>query len=251
MANTRDLINNVLREIRQFGLIIPAATSSTTDDYLLMILQMVNSSKEEIEEAGWAWQALRQTVTLTLASSTVEYDLTIAGDADVDTNDRTRLLYENVSTYGATEGFYNSVSSRPQVFDVTTSSERRVAEKTQEFIERLHFTDNDEGGDPQYFSFYSDGDSIKVKVWPTPAQAYTIKLRLYIPQAALLATDLTTTLLIPNRPVWTKATWKANQERGDELGKPGSTAHIAYLDAHGAAAGKEMTPADSTVFLER
>jgi len=217
----------------------------------MMIIQFVNEAKEEIEESGWPWQALRQTVTLTLAASTAEYDIEIAGQADVDTNDRTRLLYENTSAFGQTEGFYNGMSSRPMVFNTTSSDEYRLTEYTQEQIERLHFTDADETGEPEYFTLYTDGDSMKAKVWPTPDAVYTLKLRMYIPQAELTNTTLTTTLSIPSRPVWTKALLKANQERGDELGAPGSTLHTAYLDAHGAATGKEMTPADQTVFLER
>jgi hypothetical protein len=251
MATTRDLTNKVLRGLRQFGLIVGAATTSTTDDYLLMILQFINEAKEEIEEAGWPWQALRQTVTLTLAAGTIEYDITIAGQADVDTNDRTQLLYETTGDYGPREGFYQGISSSPMVFDVTDSAEKRLREYTQERIERLHFTDDDETNRPSYFSLYTDGDSIKMKIWPTPDATYTVKMRMYIPQAELANTDLTTVLSIPNRPVWTKALLKANQERGDELGSPGSTLHTAYLDAHGAAAGREMTNADSTVNLER
>lgn len=253
MATTRQLMNKVLRGLRQNGLIIASGTTSTTDDYLLLILQFVNEAKEEIEEAGWAWRALRKTVTVTLAAGTVEYDLTIAGAADVDTNDRSRLLYENVTMHGANESFYNSASSSPQVFDVTDNDEYRLTERTQEHIERLHFTDEDETDSRvQYFSWYSDGDSIKIKVWPTPSEARTLKIRAYIPQAELADDSLeATTLSIPSRPVWTLALFKANQERGDELGKEGSAAHRAYLDAHGAAAGNEMTAADITVNLER
>jgi hypothetical protein len=252
MATTLSVMNKVLRGLRQFNLIIPVATSSTTDDYLLMILQFVNEAKEEIEEAGWAWQALRQTVTVTLAAGTVEYDLTIAGAADVDTNDRSRLLYENVTSLGNSEGFFDSTSSLPQVFNVTNTAENRLDEITQERAERLHFTDDDAQQEPTCFALYSDGDSIRMKVYPTPDATYTLKMRMFIPQTELLSTSLTATeLSIPQRPVWTKALWKANQERGDELGAEGSTLHTAYLDAHGAAAGKEMTPADETVGLDR
>lgn len=251
MATSRDLINKVLRGLRQFSLVIDDATTETTDNYLLMILQFVNEAKEEIEESGWPWQALRQTVTVTLAASTVEYDLTTSGAADVDTNDRTRLLYETVNEAGRTESFRIGASSRPQVFDVTTSNEYRLNEWTQEKMERVHFTDDNETGKPTHFAIWSDGDSIRMKVYPTPDQAYTLKMRMFVPQSELASDSLSTTLSIPNRPVWTKALLKANQERGDELGKEGSTLHMAYMDAHGAAVGKEMTPADSTVSLER
>jgi hypothetical protein len=252
MATTRDLMNKVLRGIRQFGVIIDDTTTSTTDDYLLLILQFVNEAKEEIEESGWSWRALRKTITVTLAAGTVEYDLTIAGTADVDTNDRSRLLYENVNMFGSSESAYTSSTSAPQVFDVTDSQEYRLKEWTQEKMERAHFTDDDDtAARPTHFCWYSDGDSIRIKVYPTPSEARTFKIRMYVPQTELTADDLDTVLSIPQRPVWTLALFKANQERGEELGKEGSAAQRAYLDAHGAAVGIEMTPADQTVNLER
>ncbi len=250
---TREAINKVLRGLRQFGLLLESGTTSTTDDYLLMILQFLNEAKEEVEESGWAWQALRQTVTVTLAASTVEYTLTSAGDADVDTNDRSRLLYETVNEGGRTEGFRIGSSSRAQVFDVTDSSEYRLKQWTQEKMERVHFTDDDEtAARPTHFAIYAAADNLVLKVYPTPSEARTLKLRLFIPQAELSSTSLeATSITIPSRPVWTKALFKANQERGDELGKEGSALHQAYMDAHGAAVGIEMSPADSTVSLER
>jgi hypothetical protein len=216
-----------------------------------MLLQFINEAKEEIEESGWPWQALRQTVTVTLASSTVEYTLTSAGDADVDTNDRTRLLYETVNEGGSTENFRIGSGSKPQVFDVTDSNEVRLKEWTQEKMERVHFTDDDITGDPTHFSLYTDGTSLKMKVYPIPDAARTLKMRLFIPQDELTSTDITTSLLIPDRACWMRALFKANQERGEELGKPDSTLDLAQQDALGSAAGYEMTPADMTVSLER
>ena len=251
MATTRELVNKVLRGLRQFGMVIPSGTDTITDDYLLMILQFLNEAKAEVEEAGWPWHALRSTVTLTLTSAQVEYELTVAGDADVATNDRTRLLYETTTDGVTSEGFYQSATSSPMVFDTTDSVEVRLVEKTQEQLERMHFTDQDETGKPHYFSFYTDGDSIDMKIWPTPDDTYTIKLRLFIPQADMTDTDTTTVLSIPARPVWAKALFKANEERGSELGKSGSSLHQAYMDAHWAAVGREMTPSDMTVHLER
>lgn len=245
---TLELINKVLRGMRQFGMLIPTGTASTTDDYLLMILQFINEAKEEVEECGWAWQALRQTVTLTVSASTVEYDLVSSGAADVDTNDRTRLLYENVR---GNEMFRESDSAMPQVWDVTDSSESRLTQVTQETMERWHMTDDDQTGEPTHFAVWNDGDSMRMKIYPIPDGTYTLKMRLFIPQAELSNTDLTTTLTIPSRPVYLKALWKANAERGSELGAPDSVLYEQYLDAHGFATANEMSPADETVILER
>lgn len=248
---TLQLLNKILRGLRQFSLLIDSGATSITDDYLLMLLQFLNEAKEEIEDAGWPWYALRQTVTVTLSASTVDYTLTTGGAADVNTTDRTRLLYETVSQYGASENFTCSASSQPQVFDVTTSAEYRLREATIEQMERWHFTDSDDTGKPEHFALYASGGALKMKVYPIPDQTYTLKMRFYIPQAELSDTDITTTLTIPSRPVYLKALLKANQERGDELGSPNSTLEVAYLDAHGAAVANEMTAADETIHLER
>lgn len=248
---TRELINKVLYGLRQFGMIIPSGTTSTTDEYLLMILQMINSAKEETEEAGWPWQALRQTVTVTLSNGTVEYTLTTGGAADVDTNDRSRLLYETVTYTGATENFRMMDDSMPQVFNVTDSNEYRLTEVSQEKMERWHFTDDNNTGEPSYFCLWNSGSSLKMKVYPIPDDTYTLKLRLYIPQAELSSTNLSTTLSIPSRPVWMKALYKANAERGSELGTPDSELWQSYVDAHGFAVANEQSPIDETVVLAR
>jgi hypothetical protein len=252
MATTRDSLNKVLRGLRQFGLIIPSGTTSVTDDYLLMLLQFINEAKEEIEESGWCWQSLRTTITLSVVAGQVEYNLLAASEADIDTTDRSRLLYENVTSVGRSEGFFDSTSSKPMVFDVTDATEHRLTERTQEYIERKHFVDNDETQAVlQDFSIYSDADNMRIKLHPTPSEARTVKIRMYNPTTELVSTDLDTVLSIPFRPIWTLALMKANQERGDELGKEGSVLHIAYLNAHGAAVAREQSPGDITVGLDR
>lgn len=251
MATTKTLLNKVLRGLRQFSLIVGDSANEVSDEYRLLIMQLLNEAKEEVEENGWPFYALRQTVTITLTAGTAEYDITTSGAADVDTNDRSLLLYEKTSSEGSRESAENTYDSLPQVFDVTTSSERRLREKTQEQIERLHFTDSDEQRKPELFAIWIDGDSLRLKVWPTPDGTYTLKTRLYIPQDELSSDDLTTVLSIPDRPVWTLALFKANEERGEELGRPGSSLQKAHMDALANAVGREQTEADITVFLER
>lgn len=218
-----------------------------------MILQFLNEAKEECEECGWPWEALRSTVTVTLAQGQAEYTLTSAGDADVDTNGRSRLLYETSDAQGLTvEGFYQTSASLPMVFETSTSAEYRLHERTQEQIERLHFMDDDDQQRPYYFSMYQSGGSLKMKVWPTPDQAYTLKVRCFIPQDELASTSIdSTTLSIPERPVYLLALFKANAERGSELGRPDGELYKSYLDALGSATQFEMSPMDQTVTLER
>jgi len=136
------------------------------------------------------------------------------------------------------------------VFDVTDANESRLTETTLEWIERQHFTDNDETGDPERFALYASGGVLKMKIYPTPSEARTIKVRLVIPQEELSSTDLTTVLTIPSRAVWTKALFKANEERGSELGRPGSSLFESYREALYAAKSREMTDLDLTSFAE-
>lgn len=238
-------MNKVLVGLRQDQLASNA--TETTDKYELLILQLVNEAKEEVEEA-WDWMALRKTVTVTMAGGTSEYTLLAASDSDIDTNHRSKLLYDKGRSYGygSGEGTARGFGDQPQVFDVTDASERRLTELSWERIERLHLTDNDEQRDPIYFAIYNDGTSLKMKVWPTPADARTVVLRVYNPEDEVASDALNTTVTVPMRPVYTLALWKANAERGEEIAAPGQFNQSAYVDALSAAIAREQSMDDIT-----
>jgi len=242
MATTQSLLNKVLIGLRQSQI----ADTSTTDAYELLLLQFLNNAKEEVEES-WDWYALRATVTVTLAQGTSEYTLTSAGDADVDTTERSKLLYEKSQALaGGFESTTRGFGAQPQVWDVTNSSEQRMTEVSQEQMERLHFTDDDEQSMPTHFAIYSDGTSLKMKFYPIPEKVRTIKARIFNPQAELSSTDLTTVLTVPVRPVWTKALWKANEERGEEVARPNGPNESDADDALAVAIAREQTVDDIT-----
>jgi hypothetical protein len=177
----------------------------------LLLVQYLNEAKEEVEEA-WEWQALRQTVTVTLAQGTAEYALTAAGAADVNTNDRSKLLYEAGFHGSARESGSRGFGSLPCVWDVTDQGEYRLSEVNWERMEQLHFTDDDDQQDPQYFAILNDGTNLKIKVWP------------------LLAL------------------WKANAERGEEIAQPGGFAEMSYRKALSDGIAREQTFVDITSF---
>ena len=232
MANTRDLINKVLVGLRQTQ--IDSGTTSTTDAYELLVLQFVNEAKEEVEES-WDWQALRDAVTITLSQGTATYTLTTSGAASVDTNDRTRLMYDDTP-----------VGRLPQVFVTSETSEYRLKEISRERMQGLHLTDDDEQDQPEFFTIYSNGTSLNMQIYPVPDGAHTLTGRFVIPQDELSSTNLSTNLTVPERPVWTKALWKANEERGSELARPEGPNERAYRVALGNAIGREMTDDDIT-----
>jgi hypothetical protein len=223
--NTRQLLNKVLRGLRQDA--IPDSTADISDVYQLLILQFLNEAKEEIEE-NWDWYALRATVTVTVAQGTDTYTLSAAGDADIDVNDRSRLLYaKNLQRYANfVETSSRTADAVPQVIDVTDSTEHRLIEKSLEWIERQHFLDDDEQNEPRYFAWYASGGFVNIRIWPIPEKARTLKLRFVIPQEELSDDDITTTLSIPARPVWTRALFKATRSAAPSwaVRAPASTA---------------------------
>jgi hypothetical protein len=242
MASTQDLLNKVLVGLRQTQI----TSTSTTDAYELLLLQFINEAKEEVEES-WDWHALRVNVTVTLAQGTSDYTLTSAGDADADTTERSKLLYERTPSFGGGESTSRTFGDQPQVFDTTDTTEYRLAQVGIERIERMHLEDNDEQNQPSSFALYSDGTSLKLRVYPTPEKARTLVIRLVNPQAELPATNLsTTTLTVPSRPVWSRALWKANEERGEEIARPNGPNQMAAQDALAAAISREQTENDIT-----
>lgn len=246
MSTALALLNNVLRGLRRD---VVTATS-TTNSYHLLLLQFLNSAKEELEDS-WDWHALRQTVTLTISSGTSDYALTEAGPADVDVTPRSRLLYEKPqqpgAVYGETETSTFTYGSLPQVFDTTDSTEYRLTELSPEQMERLHFTDSDETAQPTHFAIYRDSTSLRVKVWPTPSGTRTWKMRFVIPQSEIPSTAMTSyTLKIDPRSVWTKALTTAYEERGEEAGRPLTTVDREAQDALFYALDREKLNSDMT-----
>jgi hypothetical protein len=249
MLTALALLNKVLRGLRRDV----SQVTTTSDSYHLLLLQFLNSAKEELED-NWDWHTLRQTVTLTISASTTEYSLTAAGSADVDVTPRSRLLYEKPQMGGYTDEFQLETSTRyygslPQVFDVTDGTEYRLSEISPEQMERLHFTDNDETEKPTSFAIYRDVDSLKVKVWPTPSGTRTWKMRFVIPQAEIPRTNMNSyQLKIDDRSVWTKALHTAAQERGEDVGRPLSSLEREAADALFLALDREKLNSDMTSY---
>ena len=241
------LLNKVRRGLRRDV----ETSTSTTNSYNLLLLQFLNSAKEELEDT-WDWHALRQTVTLTVSAGTSDYALTAAGPADVDVTPRSRLLYEKPQIGGYTDEFQLETSTRmygslPQVFDVTDSTEYRLTELSPEQIERLHFTDSDETAQSTHFALYRDQDSLRLKLWPTPSGTRTWKLRFLIPQTDIPSTGMSSYQLnIDDRSVWTKALHVAAQERGEDVGRPLSALEREAQDALFLALDREKLNSDLT-----
>jgi hypothetical protein len=239
VASTQDLLNKVLIGLRKDTI----ATTSVTSAYHLLLLQFLNTAKEEVENA-WDWQALRTTITQAVVQGTTSY--TLSG-----VTPRSRLLYERPAYDGTCETSLRVNGALPQVFDVTDTTEYRLMEMTPERVERLHFLDNDEQALPTSFALVRTATGVTLRLYPTPSSARTLKLRFVVPQDDLGSTAITSnSLSVPATPVWLRALELANEERGEEIGQAeGSLIGRAQLALYNAIAA-ERTDADDTGFPE-
>ena len=246
MATTFDLLNKVLIGLRKSKL--DTGTTEITDPYHLLLLQYINIAKNEVEGA-WDWHQLRDTITVTTELGDDEYSLLATEQSNTDVPGNSRLLYVRLDTWGFSESTTKYAHSLPQVFDTTDGPpSRRLIEAGREQMHTFHEADNNQTGDPIFFSVRPSDDDTKLRLFPEPADVRTIQMRFVIPQAELAADDLTTALSVPAYPVWLKALYYANQERGEELGRPGSTLEAQAHEALALAIAAERTDVDNTSY---
>ena len=237
-TNSITLINKVLLGLRKDQLNTATTTLAGGPDYPKLVLQWLNQAKRDVEEA-WNWQQQKSSVTVTGVASQWQYTLISSGDSDTTVPNDSRLVYD-VTEY---ERF-------PRVHDVTDSAQTsRLIERPPEFISRsaLEFTDT--VAEPGYFSVgdLTDADSnMRFQVFPKPAGVRSWRLRFYLPQTELSETALTTVLEVPGRPVWLRALFYANQERGEEAGRPGSELDRAAEDALRQEIARQVNDDDLT-----
>jgi hypothetical protein len=158
------------------------------DTYSQLIGKLVNDAKREVEDA-WNWEALRNTVTVTTAQSTYNYSLTGA-------RDKFRIL----SAYDQTNGTFLEQRSK------------------QYFNENLFFPGGAQEGFPSYYQVNGidgSGDG-KIDVYPVPADVYTLKFDLFVPEEEL--TSDTDTTVLPKNAIVSLAWAKAIEERGEDGG---------------------------------
>lgn len=200
----KQLLNRALRITGEDE--IASATNAVTDKNVLLIAEVANEIKEEVE-AAHNWRALRQTVTVAFSASETSNTITEA-------NERSRI--------------YRSLDQRhcypiPLAYDITDST-TPVHLKELDLATLLHMRtmDTSTGNDPCYFALdNSSGDVLDVHLYPTPTDSRTIQLTLVIPQARLDAgdsTDLATNIKVPVRPIVIGLIRWILEERGEELG---------------------------------
>lgn len=221
MATTfKELLNRCLKLTNED--VIDGSSIASTDTYNLSLAEAMMELKEEIEDA-WNWRALRQQVTVSLAS--------VNTGTITEANERSRVLRIH-------EPHYNQLI--PLVYDITDSNNPyQLYELDLTELLRRRTMNPSDSGDPVFFAIDNNAsDVVKLEVYPTPTDTRTIQLDMCIPQARLDATstgDFATNIKIPVRPLTLAMVRYILEERGEELGINGlyseERAALALQDA--------------------
>jgi hypothetical protein len=192
MATYLDLVNNVLRRLRE-----PTVSSVQDNSYSKMIGVFINDAKREVEDAH-EWNALANTLTATTTDSVFNYVLTGSGQ-------------------------------RFRVIDILNDSNNfQLNYAPTVWMDKQFLLVQSGKGVPAYYNFNgvdSNGDT-QVDLYPIPDGTYTIRFNLIIPQVDLSADS--DRVWVPHHLVSMLAYAKAIAERGEDSGVLSSEAYQLY-----------------------
>ena len=190
-----NLVNGVLRRLRE-----DEVSNVSESTYSKMVGDYVNDAKDLVETA-WDWSPLRNTLTITTSNGDNLYSLTGSRNE------------------GKVLNFINDTSNC------------LVEYQTQDWFDDKDFIQEAVTGSPKNFTYAGvdgSGDT-QVKLYPTPDQAYTLKVRVVLRNVALSADA--DTLAIPSGPVLHMAIALLSRERG-ETGGTSTAEYFAIADKH-------------------
>ena len=194
----RTVIDKVLRRLREDTIDTDwtgvLTSASSVDDYQKLIGELVNETKDLVEDA-WNWGILRTLETVTTSASTESYNMS-------NLNNRSRVL---------------------QVID--TTNDAQLTQISDSDFYNLSLIGTTQTGVPSYFRL-NDND---ISFWPIPAATYTIKVHAVQPEAdKTLAAD---TIKVPENLIVLGTYSLALAERGEDGGTATDVAVSRFADA--------------------
>lgn len=204
MATALTIVNAVLKRLRE------AQVTDFSSAYSALILDFVNETKKEVEDA-WTWTMHRQTITITTANGTQTYAIPLAASG----YDSQRWQFKD---------------KQKRIFDTTNKS--YIFQYPADLIEEYKWTVTTT---PALSTFYCvsgfDGTDSTIDLYPTPNGVFTLKLPLYTPKSDLvLPTD---TVLVPMLPIVLGAWARAISERGEDQGVKTTDQYVLYQNSLG------------------
>ena len=258
------LINRVLTSLRQTDTI---STYPLTDTYQLLMLELFNQVKQEVEDAT-NWRCLYQTTQVTIPEG--GYYGVITGS-----NERSRVVRAPVSGAGMSQAGYAPALIAADnvialVFDVTTPTTTGQYPLYEIPLHQLlwRYT-NDNGAltqyqQPEFFAIgqanmdnseLGDNEAV-LYVYPAVNNQRTIQVTMCVPQgdfssssSALVDPNGNSFLIAPQYPILMGLQWRAREERGEELGESGAYSEAKYREVLDDAVGIEEAEKGSELDL--
>ena len=205
----KQLLNRALRITGEDE--IADSTTAVSDKQHLLVAEMANQIKEEVE-AAHNWRALRHQVTVSI---TIPDSGGADGTGSVTGGKETSRVVRIQEPHRGME--------QALCFDVTDSS-NPVPLYELDLAELLYRRKMDTGNtaDPYWFALDNTaGDGLTLYVHPTPASTKSISIFLVTPQDRLdaaVTADLATSIKVPVRPIEMGLIRYILEERGEELG---------------------------------
>lgn len=228
MATQNTIVNNILLELRE-----DTVTKVGDTDYSSLIATFVNRSIQKIEDLNHFWSVYITEIdtTITADSSTVLFDLTSTNDRSVMMRDRNDDMH-------------------PAAYDVTSNEVAQLFDAPYGEILKHRALTNDTSKtvtQPTLFAVVNDSDgrgwSFRI-MWPvtTGETARSWRSYWYVPQTKLVVTgsDDATGIKLPANPIEQWALYLASNERGEEMGQPGSILFTSAMEAIGSALERDI-----------
>ncbi len=189
MATTyRQLVNKVLRKLRETE-VGATETSFSTVDYWVLIADFVNDAKREVEDS-WNWTQLRTTIAVNTTSGDNVVEVT-------GTSSRTKIY---------------------SVWDTTNDVQLEAIEHDR--FNQLALIGTSTNAPPMYYRRrgYDSNGAVQLEVYPTPAGTYSISVYCKNPQVDLSAVSDTLNLVGLEDAIVYRAWASAISERGEDGG---------------------------------
>jgi hypothetical protein len=208
-----DLVNDVLDRLRE-----DRVGTVSYSPYSRLIGAYVNDAKRLCEDS-WDWQALTSAVSVLISPGVQDYTLT-------GLNERARLLKDPENPH------------KPMAYDTTAGDTGQLVQKTMDWVRRERALTNDLTigyAKPTTFGVTKTAGGILLSTLEIPTDVRLWTLYFCDPQDDL-SVD-TDELRIPYAPIVMIALDYALNERGEEIGEPGTTVerkaltHIANATA--------------------
>lgn len=194
------LVNEVLTRLRE-----DPVSSVDDNSYSALVGLWVNDAKRLVED-GWNWQALLTSPSVSILASTQTYAITTL-------NERARLVFKATPE-----------SNTPMAYDTTSGDKFQLIYKPYSWIydQRSLLNTPQTQAKPIIFGLRkTPTDGMLVELFETPTATRTWTIYFTDPQDDL--SDNADILLTPYAPIVQIALDYALNERGEEIGEPGTT----------------------------